>query len=544
VRRSPARRRTIASVDRRTFLRTAARWSFMLPGASALAAACTAATDFSIASGPASSPSPSASLTTSAARTNGTAWHRLAASLDGQVIRPGTPGYPTARLAYDPLFDDVRPRAIVRVASTRDVGRTIAFAREHGLRFAARSGGHSYAGYSLSNGIVIDVSALDRVTVDPAAKRATIGSGASLMQVANGLASDGLVVPGGTCATVGIAGLTLGGGQGVTGRLFGLTCDSLEAATVVLADGTVVRCDANRHDDLFWGLRGGGGGNLGVVTSFTFAAHPLAHLTICSLSWRWPQAAHVIRAWSDWAPSAPHDLWSSLRLRWIPGSGPQVSMIGTWSGAASGLSPVLNDLTSAVPPTTRSTSTLPYLDVAKLYAGCSGHTADDCTLQIHGGILPRQASLAKSDFFDHRISGTDVDAMLGRIEARSSPALRRSSGGVILDSWGGRIEQIGSHATAFPHRQARFLAQEFVTFSSVPNGATLSANRQWLTSVWRTLRDSASGAAYVNYIDPELHGWEHAYYGANLDRLVEVKRRYDPDDVFRFAQSVPTSLPA
>ena len=483
-----------------------------------------------------------ASVPTPAARAGGTAWHQLARSLDGQLIRPGSSGYPTARLAYDPLFDDIRPRAIVRVASTRDVARTIAFARDHGFRFAARSGGHSYGGYSLSDGIVIDVSALDHVTADPAAKRASIGSGASLMQVANGLAADGLVVPGGTCATVGIAGLTLGGGQGVTGRRYGLTCDSLQAATVVLADSSVVHCDANRHDDLFWALRGGGGGNFGVVTSFTFNAHPLTHLTICSLSWPWSQAAHVLRAWSDWAPSAPHDLWSSLRLRWMPGSGPQVSMIGTWSGTPSGLTPVLDQLTASVPPVSRSTSTLPYLDVAKLYAGCSGHAADECSLQIHGGILPRQASLAKSDFFDHRISASDVDAMLGRIEARSKPALRGSSGGVIFDSWGGEIAQLGDHATAFPHRRARFLAQEFVTFSTVPDDAKVTANRQWLTAVWRTLRGSASGAAYVNYIDPELNGWKRAYYGANLDRLVEVKRRYDPHDVFRFAQSVPTQL--
>jgi FAD/FMN-containing dehydrogenase len=362
------------------------------------------------------------------------------------------------------------------------------------------------------------------------------------MQVANALAPHGLVVPGGTCATVGIAGLTMGGGQGVTGRRFGLTCDSLEGATVVLADGTAVQCDANRHDDLFWALRGGGGGNFGVVTSFTFAAHPLTHLTICSLSWDWSSAAHVLRAWSDWAPSAPHDLWTSLRFRYIPGSGPQVSMIGTWSGSPSGLTPVLNHLTSSVPPVSKSTSTLPYLDVAKLYAGCAGQTADECSLQIHGGTLPRQASLAKSDFFDHRISAADVDAMLGRIEARSAPALHGSSGGVIFDSWGGQIAQLGDHATAFPHRQARFLAQEFVTFSSTPDDATLTANRQWLTSLWRSLRSSASGAAYVNYIDPELQGWKQAYYGANLDRLVQVKHRYDPHDAFRFAQSVPTTL--
>src|SRR5262249_47247025 len=143
-------------VDRRSFLRSAARWSVALPGASALAASCTAA------SGESSSVTPAASVTASAARTNGTAWHRLAASLDGDLIRPGSPKYPTARLAYDPLFDDIRPRAIVQVASTRDVARTIAFARDHGFRFAVKSGGHSYGGYSLSNGVVIDVSQLDK----------------------------------------------------------------------------------------------------------------------------------------------------------------------------------------------------------------------------------------------------------------------------------------------------------------------------------------------------------------------------------------------
>ena len=516
-----------------------------MPGLAGLAAACTRASSSVRASSPVgASVAPSRSLTPATSSIAGRGWHTLAASLDGRLIRPGEPGYPTARLVYDPLYDDVRPRAVVQAASAKDVATTIRFVRDHGMPFAARSGGHSYGGYSVSNGIVIDVTAMSSVHADPSARQATIGSGATLMQVADGLAPDGLVVPGGTCATVGIAGLALGGGQGVTGRRFGLTCDSMLGATVVLADGSVVHCDANRHPDLFWGLRGGGGGNLGVVTSFTFTAHPLTRLTICSLSWPWSKAAKVVDAWSSWAPSAPRDLWSSLRLRWIPGSGPQVSMIGTWSGAPAGLASVLGHLTDSVPPATSSSSTMPYLDVAKLYAGCSGQSADACTLRIHGGVLPRQASLAKSDFFDHPIASAPLDDVLGRIESRSTAALRANSGGVVLDAWGGEIAQIGPHATAFPHRQAQFLAQEFVTFSTVPDDATVATNRRWLTGVWRALRTSASGAAYVNYIDPELHGWADAYYGANLDRLVQVKRRYDPDDVFRFAQSVPTTLPA
>jgi len=190
--------------------------------------------------------------------------------LHGRLIRPGTPGYPVARLGYDPRFDDVRPRAIVIATTAGDVAP-----------FAARCGGHSYGGYSLSDGIVIDVS--EMATIRTGAGTATVGAGAKVIDVAASFASAGSVIPAGTCPTVGISGLTLGGGQGIVGRRFGLTCDSLRAASVVLADGRVVSCDASRQADLFWALRGAGGGNLGVVTSFTFASHPLSAITAFSM---------------------------------------------------------------------------------------------------------------------------------------------------------------------------------------------------------------------------------------------------------------------
>ena len=194
-------------------------------------------------------------------------------------------------------------------SSTRPLARP----NYHDLAFAARCGGHSYGGYSLSDGIVIDVSAM--ATVRTGAGTATIGAGARVIDVAAGLAAVGAVIPVGTCATVGISGLTLGGGQGVVGRRFGLTCDSLQAATVVLADGRIVTCDASKDADLFWALRGAGGGNLGVVTSFTFASHPLGAITAFSMSWPWSNAGEVVAAWQTWAPSAPVALWSSCRLR-------------------------------------------------------------------------------------------------------------------------------------------------------------------------------------------------------------------------------------
>ena len=185
------------------------------------------------------------------------------------------------------------------------------------------------------------------------------------------------------------------------------------------------------------------------------------------------------------------------------------------------------------------------LDAARYFAGCSSYSIDECRLTEQGGRLAREGSLAKSDFFDRAIGATVVRAALDLIDSRgSAAALAPQTAGVLFDAWGGRIAAVAPDATAFPHREAAFLAQEFVTFHGPITDATLAANDRWLTTLWRALRPAASGFAYVNYIDPELRGWLHAYYGDNLTRLVDAKRRYDPDDVFRFAQSIPTTMPA
>jgi hypothetical protein len=468
----------------------------------------------------------------------------LEAQLTGRLIRPGTTAYPNARLDYNPRFDSIRPRAVVMAESPQDVARTIAFAREREMPFAARSGGHSYGGYSLSEGIVIDVSRMAAVRASSGMAR--VGAGAKLIDVAAGLASAGAVLPGGTCATVGIAGLTMGGGQGVTGRLFGLTCDSLQAATVVMADRRVLRCDPNTNADLFWALRGGGGGNFGVVTSFTFRTHELSSVTIFALSWPWSVAASVLEAWQAWGPDAPPPLWSSCRLRWIPGAGPSVSVGGVWAGPPDGLTAHLDELSTMVgSPPSRSATTMSYLDAAFALAGCSGYSLDECrlTTQSSGGRLLREPSIAKSDFFDRPMGSGVAERLLSAVEERgTAPSLSGQEGGVLLDAWGGRIAETASEATALPDRQARFLAQEFVTFNTPLDDEVLAANHRWLNGLWHHLRPAASGFAYINYIDPDLEGWPQAYYGSNLPRLVQVKRTYDPDDVFRFPQSVPTTL--
>lgn len=531
-------------MDRRTFLRRAARWTLALAGLGPIAAACTG--DGSGVTSP-SVGTPTQSISASPSGPAPPPWARLAGQVKGSVVRPGAPAYRNARLDYDPRFDDIRPAAIVFVESEDDVARTIAFAGDHDLAFSVRCGGHSYAGYSLSDGIVLDVSRLSAVRAE-AGGGATVGAGARLIDVVSGLATAGVMVPGGTCATVGISGLTMGGGQGVTARLLGLTCDSLEAATVVTADGRTLTCDADRDADLFWALRGGGGGNVGVVTSFTFRTHVLPELTLVALRWPWATAGAVLDAWQTWGPSAPRELWSSCRLRWEPGVGPNVSVEVVWSGSPSSKLGTQLDTLSAMAGATpsRSVTTMSYRDAAFFLAGCSGYATQECrlTTQSAAGRLQREAALARSDFFDGPMRPEDAQRLLGTIAARGdSAALAGHEGGIVLDAWGGRIADVADGATALPHRQARFLAQEFVTFRTELSAPTVTANRRWLNELWNGLRSSASGYAYVNYIDPELPDWLESYYGANLARLVEIKRAYDPDNAFRSAQGIPTSVP-
>jgi FAD/FMN-containing dehydrogenase len=210
-------------------------------------------------------------------------WSALARALQGTLVRPGSPQYPTAHQLFSTRFDHILPAAIAYCASPTDVQTCLAFARRFGIALAPRSGGHSYAGYSTTSGLVVDITRMNAVSVNASTGVATVGAGARLIDVYAALAQHGLVLPAGSCATVGIAGLTMGGGIGVLGRKFGLTCDNLQAAQVVVADGRLLTCNANHEPDLFWALRGGGGGNFGVVTSFTFQAHPVSTQKIITL---------------------------------------------------------------------------------------------------------------------------------------------------------------------------------------------------------------------------------------------------------------------
>jgi FAD/FMN-containing dehydrogenase len=469
-------------------------------------------------------------------------WTALGQDLDGRLVRPGEQDYGTARLLFDPRFDGIKPAGVAYCRSASDVATCLAFARRYIVPMTARSGGHSYAGWSSTTGLIIDVTDMSSVSLDGGL--AQVGSGTFLVDLYAKLAAQGVSVPGGSCPNVGIAGLTLGGGVGVVSRAYGLTCDNLESVQVVTADGQVRDCDASQNADLYWACRGGGGGNFGVATSFTFRTHPVSDIALFFLSWPWSSADRVIAGWQSWGPHAPDALWSNLHLSASPGGGtPTIQVGGTYLGSVSGLEAELDRLYSAVgsdstSPYVESTS---YLHAMLVEAGCAELSVAGCHLpwQAAGGQLSRGPELAKSDFFTTPLSGSAIGTLLSGVEnLQSVPGAAGGSGGVAFDACGGAINRVAPGDTAFVHRNALFLAQYTTTWNTGASAAGAGQQAAWQREFYASMRPYASGQCYQNYIDPSLTDWQQAYYGANYPRLTQVKATYDPNHLFRFPQAI------
>ncbi|MFF4191195.1 FAD-binding oxidoreductase [Nonomuraea sp. NPDC001831] len=440
-------------------------------------------------------------------------WARLRGRLAGTLVLPGDSGYDDARRLVNPAYDRIRPGGVAYCASPADVSACLAFARASGVAVTPRSGGHSYAGWSTGTGLVIDVSRMN--TVSYAAGRATIGAGAKLVDVYDRLARHGVSIPAGSCPTVGIAGLALGGGIGVVSRKYGLTCDTLESVRVVTADGRLLTADATHHSGLYWACRGGGGGNVGVAVSFTFRTHAARDLTVFFLHWPWSRAAAAVRAWQSWAPSAPDELWSSLHLA-REERDLDVLLVGTYVGPKASLDRLLAPLVARVgAPSSRSVRTTSYQEAMMIMAGCSSRSVAQCRRPR------REAFAAKSHLAYAELPADGVRRLVDGVARGGRHA-------VLLDALGGAVGRVKPAATAFPHRAALYSVQYYAK----------GTDRTWLRRLHGELTPHFGEHAYVNYVDPDLTGWRGAYYGPNAARLAEVKSTYDPDRLFRLPQGV------
>ncbi|GAA1772035.1 FAD-binding oxidoreductase [Nocardioides hankookensis] len=483
-------------------------------GAGALGALSACSSDGSPT--PAPGPTGSASSASSASPTpTGTVpWAQLRRSVQGALARPQDAAYDQVRLLQNPRYDGQRPLAVLSVASAQDVATGLRFAQDHDLPVAVRSGGHSYPGWSgggSPRALVIDCRPLHDVRLD--GQTATIGAGATLAPVYDTIGGAGRAIAGGSCATVGIGGLTLGGGVGVLTRAMGLTCDAVTAMTVVTADGTVRTASADEEPDLYWALRGGGGGHLGVVTSFDLVTVAAPTVSTVYLEWPFSAAADVIAAWMDWAPGADDRLWSTLKALGggtHPG-GPTLLLSGTWTGPTSAFDGQLAGLLDHVPaPSVRSTNTRSYQAQMAAFAGSGARESFGATSHVAYDAL----------------DAAGIHDLLDQVQAAQSSGLKEA--GISIDALGGKVRDLAPGDTAFVHREALATVQYTATF---PPGTGTSADA-YVRGFRAAMVPHWGEHAYVNYADPTISDYQAAYFGANADRLAQARATYDPDGFF------------
>ena len=493
------------TLGRRTFLRAAG-----LTAVGAVAAACTSKPGPQV---PQTSPTTRASVppSTSAKPSGPPDWNALRGKLSGDLVVSGDSGFASAKRAFNPLFDGRNPAAVAKCAKPEDVQACVEAAGGR-IPLAARSGGHSYAGYSCPDrALVVDLRALNSVEVRDDGI-AEIGAGARLSDVYEALAAKGRCLPAGTCPTVGIAGLALGGGLGVLTRKFGLTADHMESARIVTADGVSRTASADGDADLHWALRGGGGGNFGIVTSFEFSTEAApGQLTVFHLEFAAGSAAEVLGAWQDWIAEAPAELWANCVVE--GGSPPRARVSGCYVGASARANTMLTQLTrrTGARVTNRNVRTMNYLAAMRHFAGSSGKTG----------------FVASSRVLEKRMDEPGTLAAL--VNDRPDMDL-------LFDPLGGAVSTVDATATAFPHRGALATVQ---VYADTEAGQYRSAASQ-VDDAQRDIAEQVGRGAYVNYIDPAQRDWPQAYYGNNLNRLRQVTNLYDPDGVFAFAQGLRT----
>jgi FAD/FMN-containing dehydrogenase len=448
---------------------------------------------------------------------------RLKSDLHGQLLQPGDGGYDDARVIWNAMIDR-RPALIARCSDASDVARVVDFARELGLLLAVRAGGHNIAGSAVCDGgVVIDLSQMKKVSVAPGSRRATVEAGATLGDLDGATQAHGLAVPLGINSTTGVAGLTLGAGFGWLSRKYGMTIDNLESAEVVTADGQIVRADSNENPDLFWAIRGGGG-NFGVVTRFELRLHPVGPEVLSGLIvFGIGQAKSVLQKYRDFMQTAPDDLsvWAVARqappLPFLPPAvhGTEILALALcYAGDPVQGQPLIEPLRT-------------FGTVLGEHVGVQPYTAWQ---QAFDPLLtPGARNYWKSHNFTTLPDGL-FDTLVEYIGKLPSPQCEIFFGGI-----GAATTRVAPDATAYAHRDARFVMNVHGRWESAADDERCI---HWARDYFEASRPFASGGAYVNFLTADEGDRIRAAYGPNYDRLAEVKRKYDPGNLFRMNQNI------
>lgn len=453
---------------------------------------------------------------------------------NARLILPGDADYADYLKLHNRFNNQPVARRIL-CSSTQAVSDSIKWVKNNGLKLAVRSGGHCYEGFSQSSAVVIDTRGMALVTVDAAAKTVSVSAGAPLGKVYEKVAAQGFAFAAGSCPTVGVPGHTLGGGQGLLGRRYGLACDNLIAVRTVDANGTIRECDASNHPDFYWAARGGGGGSFFIATRFTFRIHTLATVRTFKVEWRFPNTSAgrangraVFNAWHTWAPQASRATTAIMRVSKDGNGRLLLSVIGQSTASTANVTSELNTHLIVKTPTLALTvSSSSFLDAVKKYSGGFAWQMSDYKTVFMN---------AKSDVVTSPLPAAAIDVMIQQV-------LSLPAGGIALlcDPYGGAISDMGFADTAFPHRGGSTYIIQY--YASWLDSALTTAKRAGISKVYNALHPYCSGGAYVNYPDIELPnpGFASAYWGSNLPRLMQIKTAIDPGDFFKHGQSVPLS---
>jgi len=443
----------------------------------------------------------------------------LAAKIRGRVLLAADEGYDSARMVLNPSFDK-RPALIVQVTGAADIRAAVDFAREHdNLLLAVKCGGHSYSGKSTCDlGMMIDLSLFRAVEVDPIAQTALVTGGSLLGQLDHEAMSYGLVTPMGTVSHTGVGGLVTGGGFGRLARRFGLSVDNLLSVDMVGADGQFLRADEDENPDLFWGVRGGGG-NFGVVTSFEFRLHPMQREVLGGqIMYPISRAREVLRVFGDYGPIAPDALQIDCAVVLPPGGEPGVSGFQIcYSGPPSQADRALAPLRALGRPLVDDVRPMDYVALQK-----SGDISD----------FRAQASYLKSGFVSEVAPGL-IDVIVDGIEGHPGRVTQ-----MVFVQGGGAIERVPNSATAFSQRD------KFANLLGIvgwPYGSDGSPHSSWIRNYWPSVEPYMQGF-YTNDLEPD-HAIEviNENYGENYERLVRIKDRYDPTNLFRLNANIEPS---
>lgn len=416
---------------------------------------------------------------------------------------------------------DKRPGLIVRCAGTADVMVAVRFARKHDVEVSVRGGGHNIAGKSVSEGgLMIDLSGMRSVQVDPATRTARVEGGATLRDLDHETQAFGLATTGGVVSHTGVAGLTLGGGIGRIGRKFGLACDNLLAVNLVTAEGRYLRASEQENADLFWAVRGGGG-NFGIATSFEFRLHPVGPLVLGGVVlYPFEHARSVLRSYADYSRAAPDEVDADLILLTSPEGKRVVAISASYIGDPKDGERILQPLRTFGPV---------LADQLGLVAYTSLQTAADA-------FFPTGLHHYWKTHFLTELTDAAIEVVVRGFEQAPSP---RSI--VVLQQYGGAVARIAPTATAFPHRSAQY---DFLPTAVWEDPAQTEKNVDWVRKLWAAMKPFSSGGEYVNNLGEDGHDRVRAAYGPNYARLVQLKKKYDPTNFFHLNANIEPTTPA